>query len=337
MTKTDVHAVNGAIVSPHHVVVTASSRLHMGFFDLNGGLGRRFGSIGLSLHTPATSLKVSQASTLTVEGEGAERAFKIAQQVLSHLNIDGGVNIQLDQAIPEHAGLGSGTQLSLAVGMGISALFQCKLTVNEIAVLTQRGSRSGVGLGAFASGGLIVDGGRASTALASQNKVPPVIARAEFPEDWPILLIFDKGHLGVHGSQELSAFQNLPIFPEVSAALLCRHVLMQALPAIAERDLHAFGQAIQTLQAVTGDYFAPAQGGGRYTSPLVAKVLSQLQANGVNCFGQSSWGPTGFAVFENQREAETQLKILNATFVDEKNLAFVLTKANNQPSQILVN
>jgi beta-ribofuranosylaminobenzene 5'-phosphate synthase len=337
MTKMLVQTLNDTKTAPRSVAITTSSRLHMGFFDLNGGLGRRFGSIGLSLKTPVTSIKVSSASTFTAEGEGSQRAITIAQKIAGHLNVDGGVHIQLDQVIPEHAGLGSGTQLSLAVGMAINTLFKCDLTVNEIAVLSQRGTRSGIGLGTFATGGLIVDGGRATTSPASSPNLPPVIANAEFPEEWPILLIFDKEHSGVHGDEELIAFQNLLPFPEASAALLCRHVLMQALPAIAERDLPAFGQAIQTLQAVTGDYFAPAQGGSRYTSELVTLVLNQLQANGVHCFGQSSWGPTGFAVFENQLEAETQLKKLNATFGAEKNLQFVLTKANNQPSQILVN
>ncbi len=331
MTNLDVDMLNSISAARCSVNVTTSSRLHLGFFDLNGGLGRKFGSIGLSLQAPVTSLSISPSKTFTAEGEGAERAIKIAKQVARHLNVDGGVHIHLDQVIPEHSGLGSGTQLSLAVGMAINALYQRNLNVNEVAVLTQRGTRSGIGMGTFSTGGLIVDGGR-----ASKSPVPPVIARAEFPEDWPILLIFDKGHSGVYGTQELSAFQNLPLFPEASAALLCRQVLMQALPAIAERDLPAFGQAIQALQAVTGDYFAPAQGGGRYTSSLVANVLSQLQANGVHCFGQSSWGPTGFAVFENQLEAETQLNQLNASFGHEQNLQFLLTKANNQPSQIVV-
>jgi len=331
MTNLDVDMLNSISAACCSVNVITSSRLHLGFFDLNGGLGRKFGSIGLSLQAPVTSLSISPSKTFTADGEGAERAIKIAQQVARHLNVDAGLHIHLDQVIPEHSGLGSGTQLSLAVGMAMNALYQRNLSVNEVAVLTQRGTRSGIGLGTFSTGGLIVDGGR-----ASNSPVPPVIARAEFPEDWPILLIFDKGHSGVYGTQELAAFQNLPHFPEASAALLCRKVLMQALPAIAERDLSAFGQAIQTLQAVTGDYFAPAQGGGRYTSPLVAKVLSQLQVNGVHCFGQSSWGPTGFAIFENQLEAETQLNQLNATFGHEQTLQFLLTKANNQPSQIVV-
>ena len=331
MTNLDVDMLNSISAARFSVNVTTFSRLHLGFFDLNGGLGRKFGSIGLSLQAPVTSLSISLSKTFTAEGEDAERAIKIAQQVSRHLKVDGGVHIHLDQVIPEHSGLGSGTQLSLAVGMAMNALYQRSLTVNEVAVLTQRGTRSGIGLGTFSTGGLIVDGGR-----ASKSPVPPVIARTEFPEDWPILLIFDKGHSGVHGTQELAAFQNLPLFSEASAALLCRQVLMKALPAIAERDLPAFGQAIQSLQSVTGDYFAPAQGGGRYTSPLVAKVLGHLQFSGVHCFGQSSWGPTGFAVFENQLEAEKKLNQLNATYGGEQDLQFLLTKANNQPSQVVV-
>lgn len=329
MAEIDVEAVSQTNAINHCVAVKTSSRLHMGFFDLNGGLGRRFGSIGLSLQAPVTLLKVSSAATFTAIGDGADRAINIAQQLAKALKLEGGVHIELSRVIPEHSGLGSGTQLSLAIGMAMSAMYQRNLSVNEIAVLAKRGARSGVGLGTFATGGLIVDGGRASDSL-----IPPVLARAEFPEDWPILLIFDKGHQGVHGAQELAAFQNLPLFPADSAALLCRYVLMQALPAIAERDLPAFGAAIQKLQAVTGDYFAPAQGGGRYTSQRVTAVLNQLQANGVHCFGQSSWGPTGFAVFESQQDADIALKQLNATFACDPNLEFVLTQANNQGSQI---
>ena len=49
MTKLDVNLINPISLAHQSIVVTTSSRLHMGFFDLNGGLGRRFGSIGVSL------------------------------------------------------------------------------------------------------------------------------------------------------------------------------------------------------------------------------------------------------------------------------------------------
>jgi beta-RFAP synthase len=340
MTNTNVEIMNSSMSIHDKVSVITSARLHMGFFDLNGNLGRRFGSIGVGLQTPMTSLTVTPAdrisvvSTLSVRSTpcpAAERVAKVAEQIMQSLALDGGVRIEVLDAIPEHSGLGSGTQLALAIGMAISHLYGLNLASKDIAVLTQRGMRSGVGLGTFVHGGLIIDGGR-----APNSALPPVIAHADFPEDWPILLIFDRSHQGVHGTQEIAAFKELPEFPAESSAILCRHVLMQALPAIAERDLKSFGEAIQALQILTGDYFAPAQGGARYTSPLVAQVLTTMQQSGVHCFGQSSWGPTGFAVFENQAQAEMQLQQLRTKFGAESNLKFVLTKANNQASQIKV-
>ena len=98
------------------------------------------------------------------------------------------------------------------------------------------------------------------------------------------------------GQAEVAAFKSLPQFPSESAEKLCRHVLMQALPALAEADLVSFGQAIKQLQEVSGDYFAPVQG-GRYASAKVASLLAWLESQGVPCVGQSSWGPTGFAIF----------------------------------------
>ena len=50
--------------------------------------------------------------------------------------------------------------MALAVGTAISKLYQLPLGLREIAALTERGARSGIGIGAFAQGGLIVDGGR---------------------------------------------------------------------------------------------------------------------------------------------------------------------------------
>jgi beta-RFAP synthase len=148
------------------------------------------------------------------------------------------------------------------------------------------------------------------------------------------LLIFDQGHQGVHGQQEIDAFKNLPEFPAALSATLCRHVLMQALPAVVERDLVSFGSAIRALQEITGDYFAPAQGGARYTSKVVSEVLQYLQLGGVNCLGQSSWGPTGFAIFENQLQAEKHLKQLKVIFADYPSLSFLITHANNSASLI---
>ena len=309
------------------VLINSTARLHMGFFDLHGGLGRKFGSIGLSLATPAIVLSAERSEKLHVEGEASavSKVSGIAQQLMAKLNLNAGISINIKQHIPEHAGLGSGTQTALAVGTAINQLYQLNLNTAQIAELTGRGGRSGIGIAAFDYGGLLIDGGRASGQLPS--KVPPLLARYDFPEDWRILLILDSSQAGIHGAVEREAFNQLPEFSENLAAHLCRYVLMQAMPALVEHDLTAFGFAIQALQSHVGDYFAPAQG-GRYASQQVGAVLQALQNMGVACFGQSSWGPTGFAVFENEVEAEKHLQQLNMMFFD-RNLSWIICSARN--------
>ena len=50
------------------VRVAATARLHLGFFDLGAGPGRRFGSLGLALDRPATRLTIAFADHPIVDG-----------------------------------------------------------------------------------------------------------------------------------------------------------------------------------------------------------------------------------------------------------------------------
>jgi beta-ribofuranosylaminobenzene 5'-phosphate synthase len=317
--------------TPHHVSVTAMARLHMGFLDMHGGLGRRFGSIGLTLAEPATQLTVHKATDFVATGPGSERALQCAQHFHKSLDIEGSVAIELARTIPEHSGLGSGTQMALAVGWAMARLYGLDITIRDVAALTERGARSGIGIGAFEQGGLLVDGGRGANTL-----VPPLLARLEFPQEWCILLIFDNSGVGVHGKQEVEAFRTLPEFPAETAGELCRRVLMQALPAVAERDLKTFGAAIYEIQCRIGDYFSSAQGGERFTSADVGDVLEWLRGQGVGCVGQSSWGPTGFAVFENELDAQATAAALKAKCADLGHMSFMVCKARNQGCEVRV-
>ncbi len=211
-----------------------------------------------------------------------------------------------------------------------SHLFQLNLSTKELALLSGRGQRSGIGIAAFDHGGLLIDGGRRME--AGSQGIPPLLARYDFPEDWRILLLLDNSLAGVHGEHERAAFEQLPPFSENLAAHLCRHVLMQAMPALLERDLSAFGQAIQVLQSHVGDYFAPVQG-GRYASAKVAAVLQHLSASGVACFGQSSWGPTGFAVFADAASAEGYLSQLKTKFA-QCGLSWIICSGYNRGAQL---
>lgn len=333
-----------AAASPNKITVKSTARLHMGFFDLHGGLGRKFGGIGLSLVAPAIELTAISAEKEKAQATGAfsvpaatvARVSFIAEQLIKKLQLAGSVSLNIQQHIPEHAGLGSGTQLALVIGTAINQLYQLNLSTAQIAELTGRGSRSGIGIAAFDHGGLLIDGGRTSGIPATSktlSKVPPLLARYDFPEQWRILLILDNSQPGIHGADELEAFNQLPVFSESLAAHLCRHVLMQAMPALVEQDLTSFGNSIQELQAHVGDYFAPAQG-GRYASRQVGAVLEHLERMGVACFGQSSWGPTGFAVFETESSAKSMLDALQQQFAEFNDVSYQIVRGNNAGARI---
>lgn len=312
--------------------VCAPARLHLGFLDMNGGFDRRFGSLGLSISDVETSLIAEYADDIAITGPSSERAENYAEQVLSHFGIDGGVKMTIKSAIPEHSGLGSGTQLSLAVASAIVNLYELpEQQVGRLAAMLHRGARSGIGIGTFMHGGFIVDGGRGDNTI-----VPPVISHIPFPEHWRIVLIFDDAAEGMNGVPERRAFNTLPPMNEETSGLLCRMTLMQVLPAIRENDCSRFGDGITQIQNIVGDYFAAAQG-GRYTSPLLKPILDSMASEGATAMGQSSWGPTGFAIFPDERTAFQALKKRRSEWKAESRLRFVMSKACNNPAVISVN
>lgn len=311
------------------VSVRAPARLHLGFLDLNGGFERKFGSLGLSISDVETALTAEYADDIDITGPSAERAADYAEQVLSHFGINGGVKMTIKSAIPEHSGLGSGTQLSLAVASAIANLYDLsEQTPDRLAAILHRGARSGIGIGTFKHGGFIVDGGR-----GENTEVPPVISHMSFPDNWRVVLIFDDQTEGINGVPERRAFNTLPPMNEEMSALLCRLTLMQVLPSIREKNCKRFGDAITQIQNIVGDYFADAQG-GRYTSPFLKSILQTMECYGATGMGQSSWGPTGFAFFPDETLAFQALKKSREEWQSESRLRFVISKACNIKAQI---
>jgi beta-RFAP synthase len=283
---------------PTRVSVAAAARLHLGFLDMNGALGRTFGGLGLSIDAPATRLTLAPAPSTQVSGADAARAAALLAKATAALAPGKHYRLIVEAAIPPHAGLGSGTQLALAITAALRRLEGLEPDTAADAELLQRGARSGLGAGLFTHGGLIVDGGR-----GAQTTTPPVVARLAFPAQWRILLVSDPAAVGLHGAEERRAFAELPPFSDADAGRLCRLVLMQALPAVAEEDFSAFADAIAHIQAIVGDYFAPAQGGRRFTSAAVESLIARLACEGAAGVGQTSWGPTGFVFAPNEEEA----------------------------------
>lgn len=293
--------------------VVTGSRLHFGLFHLpacDGELwpdrqgeprlpARRFGGVGMMIESPGVELTVSPAATWSTKGPLAERALAFARRLAQSLpGMTSPCHIQIDRCAPEHAGLGTGTQLGLAVARALAAVnSDAGASALDLARRVGRGARSALGVHGFAHGGFLVESGqRAPDALA------PLVCRAAFPTHWRLLLILPQSGSGLHGGLEREAFAALPPMPEPTTNVLCRLALLGMLPAIQEEDICAFGDAVHDFNARVGEAFAPVQN-CTYASSVVASLVEFLRQLGVRGVGQSSWGPAVFAVVRDDEEA----------------------------------
>ena len=270
----------------------------MGFLDLAGDLGRRFGSLGLAIDGFETRIVMRRAARLAVKGAESERVAALLRRLAEAHGLAAEVEAEVEAAIPAHAGLGSGTQLALALALAFRRLHDLAPDTVADATTLLRGARSGAGVALFERGGFVLDVGRGPATV-----LPPVVAHLRFPADWRVVLWLDDGATGAHGEAERAAFAALPAFAPEAASEICRRALMQALPGVAEADFAAFAEGIGAIQRRLGDHFAPAQGGGRFASARAGAVAAALERAGALGIGQTSWGPTGFAFARDRDEA----------------------------------
>jgi len=273
------------------VFVEAPARLHFGVLDLRGDLGRRFGGIGAAVPAPSLLLEARRAAALKAEGPDAARALEFARRFARHHGLDLRLHFCLHRSIPPHAGLGSGTQLALAVARAIAELCGLPTDVMSLAHAVDRGRRSGVGTWTFAYGGFVLEGGRA----AGGERVAPLLARLPFPDAWRCVVAVPRGKPGLAGDDEAAAFARLPTPGAREVERVSHLVLMQLLPALAEADLAGFGAALEEVQRITGGWFAPAQG-GVFAPGETGELVERLRAWGAVGVGQSSWGPAVYGI-----------------------------------------
>jgi beta-ribofuranosylaminobenzene 5'-phosphate synthase len=274
--------------------IRTPSRLHFGLLGWGPHAPRQFGGVGLMIDAPGIELAAEPAPRWSAEGPLAPRALQVAERVAARLVATGNpvspARLTILRAPEEHVGLGVGTQLSLGVARAVIELTGLAApSTAALADYSGRGLRSGIGLHGFALGGLIVDGGR-----RSPEGIPPLLARLEFPAEWSALVILPERTPGLHGPDEALAFAGLPPIPVAVTDRLCRLVLLGLLPAVLERDIASFGDALAEIQRLVGRGFAPAQG-GTFAHAGLESLVSELKAEGLHGAGQSSWGPTLYA------------------------------------------
>ncbi|MEP6953647.1 MAG: beta-ribofuranosylaminobenzene 5'-phosphate synthase family protein [Solirubrobacteraceae bacterium] len=287
------------------VRVEAPARLHMGMLDASGDGPRRFGGLGVAVSRPAVVVEASASDELTVEGLDAERALAVAERCRDALGFGKGARVRVLEAIPAHAGLGSGTKLALAVTAALSALAGQSPDPAAMARTAGRGARSAVGLWTFTLGGFVVEGGVRRGAA----QPAPLLTRHAMPDDWRCVLAIPAAEPGLSGGPEEAAFTDLRPDPDRSAEI-AQLVLTALLPALVEHDLVEFGAALSRIQRLVGDAFAPVQGGTFHpqSGPLVDALL-RLGAAGA---GQSSWGPAVYGLVGSEQQGHEVVRGLEA-------------------------
>ena len=301
------------------VHITAASRLHFGLWALAGGPGRQFGGVGAMVERPGIRLVVRTASQFNAVGSLADRAEQFVRRWAEfHRRELPACQIEILSAAPEHAGLGTGTQLGLSIAAGLSALvgLPCQ-SPPELALSVGRGLRSAVGVWGFAQGGLIVERGK-----LPGEPISPLDCRIDLPEDWRFVLIRPHGLTGLSGDDEAQAIASLPAIPQEVTDRLIAEARDRLIPAAATGDFEVFAQSLYRYGRESGACFAARQGGA-YNGPVLTQLVKRLRALGAAGIGQSSWGPTLFAVQPNQHDAERLADRLQ-------------TAAQNMPMDVLI-
>ncbi|MGQ9609626.1 MAG: beta-ribofuranosylaminobenzene 5'-phosphate synthase [bacterium] len=313
------------------ITVLTPSRIHIALIDLNGSIGKIDGGIGLTLSSPGFKITAYAYKKTKISGndEIIERAERIFDLLQKKCNI-GHVKVEIEREIPSHVGLGSGTQLSLGIAQALCKLYGLNYSHEEMAFLVERGGTSGIGVAAFSKGGFIVDGGHSlqektsflPSSASKGVKPPPVIARYDFP-DWDILITIPKCR-HISGEEEVKLFQTLCPLPLDDAKSIAHIVLLKLMPAIVQRDLISFGEAIDYIQTI-GWKKVEIENQGK----IVRETMDFLRNNGGYGVGLSSWGPAVFCFGVNLKPLELKIK-------DSLSDCYCfITKANNTGATII--
>jgi beta-ribofuranosylaminobenzene 5'-phosphate synthase len=314
------------------VVVKTGCRLHFTLIDMNAELGRVDGGIGVGLRNPGWTVEISKAKQWAVD----DKARSVVELLKGKLGLRSPFKVKVTGSIPQHVGLGSKTQLALAIVSGLASFDRktASLSVIQLARLVERGGTSGIGVTTFEKGGLVLDGGHSYSVKGgflpsrySKVATPPVLARFDVPDSWFFVIGIPKGRR-IEGKDEVKAFKDNTPVPRKEVGAITRLILMNMLPAVVEDDIEAFGKAIDKIQSLG---FKRVE--TRLQVPEVVQLQNKMVDLGASGAGLSSFGPACYCVVRGKKAADKMASDLQR-FMKRKvgGTAFVSQAQNNGAS-----
>jgi beta-RFAP synthase len=314
---------------PSSVEVVAPSRLHFGLLSFGQPGVRPFGGAGVMIERPGVRLRISPAERFEAAGPLAARVGEVADSYakfrrLSELPC---CRIEVLAAPPQHVGLGTGTQLALSVAAGLSAWRgEPAFDAADLAAVARRAVRSAIGTYGFVLGGLLMEAGR-----LDDEPLAPLEQRIALNDAWRFVLIVPGTERGLSGEAERRAFESLPPVPRSTTDALLAELANELFPATAGGDFARFSESLFRYGHTAGVCFAARQGGA-FASPRIAALVERIRSLGVRGVGQSSWGPTVFAVLETAAAAEDFCRQIRPYTAADDTL--ITTEPNNTGARI---
>ncbi len=322
--------------------ITTPCRIHLSLIDENGYTGRVDGGIGLMLDRPNVVLEASNsANEFLIETnkyyrESIEVINEIASKIFKSFNISNkNFHFYLKRYFPSHVGLGSKTQLSLAIATAITKLKEIDdQSVKDLTKLVGRGGTSGIGWRGFQKGGFILDAGHdfgrgkeKETFLPSSasSSVDPALTIMTYPipENWRFVLIIPNVKKGAYGDEEVGIFQKFTPIPQEEVNEVSHQIIMKIIPGLLRNDLRCFGEGLERIQSIGFKRIEI-----NLQSKTVKDLLQFLKINGVKAYGMSSFGPSVLGIVESDDEAN---KLFNLVHNHVRNVGghIYLCKPNN--------
>ena len=328
------------------VRITTPCRIHLSLIDENGYTGRVDGGIGLMLDQPNVVFEASNSAdefqiecnhyyreSIEVINEKASKIFK-----LFHIN-NKNFHFNLLKYFPSHVGLGSKTQLSLAIGTAISILKNMEIPVEEITKMVERGGTSGIGWRGFETGGFILDAGHdfgtgkekesflPSSAATTANPALTII-RYPIPENWRFVLVIPNVKPGANGEEEVETFKKCTPIPKEEVNEVSHQILMKIIPGILKNNLAYFGEGLKRIQSIGFKKIEIEM-----QLDVVKGLLKFFEDNGVKAYAMSSFGPSVVGIVESDSEAE-KLRDAVREYLKPDGEHLYICKPNNSGAKI---
>ncbi len=313
--------------------ITTGSRLHFGLICSEHATRWRFGGIGVMLRHPAWRLRVTpiiaDADVIRASDITSQRIRGFLRSLRSHQNVKS-LQIDVHEEMSFHTGLGSGTQLGLALSAAVELVMQRRVPEDlfQLAQRVDRAERSAIGTIGFARGGFLIDYGESVSDTLSRQ-----IDRLQLPDKWRFVLVKPVDSQGLSGEREWAFFQQRKSMPANLIADIEQQILEQIVPSIRDRRFDAFARSLELYGQMVGTYYAAEQG-GVFAHPAMGQLVAQLRANEVAGMAQSSWGPLIGIPAESQEHAEEIMRLIPES-IDQSRLNAAVSEPLNTGATIL--